>query len=120
MGWIPVIVAGVKWETPPQPLFPGAVGIAGCLQKKVGEYQPPKRDRDKDLCLPTTSPERGTHGSRLGLRSLSGGRGVFLAGGDTAAPEGLFSRRHGLEPGLTKAMVPCSWLEILWDACGGS
>lgn len=37
-------------------------------------------------------------------------------GGDTAAPEGPFSRRQGLEPGLTRAMVPCSWLAILWDA----
>lgn len=53
-----------------------------------------------------------THGSRLGLRSCSGGSGVFLAGGDTAALEGLFSRLC-----LTRAMVPCSWLAILWDAC---
>lgn len=59
----------------------------------------------------------GTHASRLGLCSRSGGRGALLAGGDTAASEGLFSRRQGLEPGLTRAMVPCSWLEILWDAC---
>lgn len=63
--------------------------------------------------------QAGTHASRLGLCSRSGGRGVFLAGGDTAGPEGLFSRRQGLEPGLIRAMVPCSWLEILWDACGG-
>lgn len=66
----------------------------------------------------TAEPRAGTHASRLGLCSRSGGRGVFLAGGLTAAPEGLFSRRQGLEPGLTRAMVPCSWLEILWDACG--
>lgn len=66
---------------------------------------------------PTAESQAGTHASRLGLCSRSGGRGVFLAGGDTAAPEGLFSRRQGLEPGLTRAMVPCSWLEILWDAC---
>lgn len=62
--------------------------------------------------------ERVTHASRTGLCSRSGGRGVFLAGGDTADPEGLLSRRQGLEPGLTRAMVPCSWLAILWDACG--
>lgn len=67
---------------------------------------------------PHHDPQAGTHASRLGLCSRSGGTGVFLAGGDTAAPEGLFSRRQGLEPGLTRAMVPCSWLEILWDACG--
>lgn len=67
---------------------------------------------------PHHDPQAGTHASRLGLCSHSGGRGVFLAGGDTAGPEGLFSRRQGLEPGLIRAMVPCSWLEILCDACG--
>lgn len=124
-GWIPVIFCWCKLGDPRPLSSPKAVGevwrrrwvdiantghlISVCT---VGQLQ---RGTDQ---AHTTTPKQVTHASRLGVRSRSGGRGFFLADGDTAAPEGLFSRRQGLEPGLTKAMVPCSWLAILWDTCG--
>lgn len=112
--------AGVNWETP----FPQGCGRR--LEQKMGKYsehQPSHHslpsgtaDQAKDQAHIMTY-EQGTHASKLGLCSRSGRRGVFLAGGDAAVPRGLFSRRQGLEPGLTRAIVPCSWLEILWDTC---
>ena len=117
-----ILCDSVNWETPALPKAVGVVWrrswadtaitdhlIAVC---PVGQLQ---WAMDQAHTVPH---EQVTHASRLGLCSRSGGRGVFLAGGDTAAPEGLRSWRQGLEPGLTRAMVPCSWLAILWDACG--